>query len=166
MWKRIASPAQTPASVRTLDHAIDIHTYQPKSADALLMNEIGRVTVAFDRPRVALPYAQNRELGAFILIDQLSNETVALGLVRETTGVGPAPATAGTTQTAAWLAAATPAAATNVAPARPVTTTARPRDGELRAAGLPGRPRPRVRRRGRAPRGVRAAPPRAPHRPP
>ncbi|WP_082490735.1 sulfate adenylyltransferase subunit CysN [Aureimonas sp. Leaf454] len=79
-------PAQTPASVRTLDHAIDIHTYEPKPADALLMNEIGRVTVAFDRPAVALPYAENRELGAFILIDQLSNETVALGLVRETTG--------------------------------------------------------------------------------
>ncbi|KQT65901.1 MULTISPECIES: sulfate adenylyltransferase subunit CysN [unclassified Aureimonas] len=87
--------AQTPASVRTLDHAIDIHTYQPRPADALLMNEIGRVTVAFDRPPVALPYTQNRELGAFILIDQLSNETVALGLVRETTGVVPAPGAAG-----------------------------------------------------------------------
>ncbi|KAB0681465.1 sulfate adenylyltransferase subunit CysN [Aureimonas leprariae] len=78
--------SQTPASVRTLDHAVDIHTYRPRAANALLMNEIGRVTVAFDRPLVALPYAENRELGAFILIDQLKNETVALGLVRE---VGP-----------------------------------------------------------------------------
>ncbi|GGE08024.1 hypothetical protein GCM10011390_28850 [Aureimonas endophytica] len=75
--------SQTPASVRTLDAAIDIHTYQTRPANALLMNEIGRVTIAFDRPTVCLPYAENRELGAFILIDQLTNETVALGLVRE-----------------------------------------------------------------------------------
>ncbi|WP_152047055.1 sulfate adenylyltransferase subunit CysN [Aureimonas psammosilenae] len=75
--------SQSPASVRSLDAAVDIHTYGTRPASALLMNEIGRVTVAFDRPTVCLPYAENRELGAFILIDQLSNETVALGLVRE-----------------------------------------------------------------------------------
>ncbi|WP_102961473.1 sulfate adenylyltransferase subunit CysN [Mangrovicella endophytica] len=73
--------AQTPASVRSLDEAVDIHTYRPRPANALLMNEIGRITLAFDRPTVAVPYAENRELGAFILIDQLSNETVALGMV-------------------------------------------------------------------------------------
>lgn len=74
--------ASTPASVRGLDATIDIHSFEPKSANVLLMNEIGRVTIAFDRPIVATPYEANRELGSFILIDPLTNETMALGVVR------------------------------------------------------------------------------------
>ncbi|WP_279478920.1 sulfate adenylyltransferase subunit CysN [Aureimonas sp. SK2] len=77
---RLAS-AQTPATVKTLREAIDIHSYQPRQANALLMNEIGRVTLSFDKPLVATTYGESRELGAFILIDQLTNETVALGIV-------------------------------------------------------------------------------------
>ncbi|KQQ79722.1 sulfate adenylyltransferase subunit CysN [Aureimonas sp. Leaf324] len=73
--------AQAPATVRALREAIDIHSYQPRAANALLMNEIGRVTLAFDKPLVATTYGESRELGAFILIDQLTNETVALGIV-------------------------------------------------------------------------------------
>ncbi|MBB3950871.1 sulfate adenylyltransferase subunit CysN [Aureimonas jatrophae] len=80
---RLAS-AQTPANVRSLDEAIDIHSYEPRRANALLMNEIGRVTIALDRPVVAAPYEESRALGAFILVDQLTNETVALGVVRST----------------------------------------------------------------------------------
>ena len=72
----------TPASVRSLDKAIDIHSFEAKSANALLMNEIGEVTIAFDRPVVATRYEESRELGSFILIDPLSNETMALGVVR------------------------------------------------------------------------------------
>lgn len=74
--------ASTPVSVRALEAAIDIHSFEPKSANVLLMNEIGRVTIAFDRPIVATPYEANRELGSFILIDPLTNETMALGVVR------------------------------------------------------------------------------------
>ncbi|RIY02480.1 sulfate adenylyltransferase [Aureimonas flava] len=73
--------AQTPATVRALREAVDIHSYQPRPANALLMNEIGRVTLAFDKPLVATAYRESRELGAFILVDQLTNETVALGTV-------------------------------------------------------------------------------------
>ncbi|KQT87441.1 sulfate adenylyltransferase subunit CysN [Aurantimonas sp. Leaf443] len=80
--------AQTPATVRTLDESVDIHSYERRPANTLLMNEIGRVTLAFERPPVATRYEENRELGSLILIDPLSNETVALGVVRET-GVAP-----------------------------------------------------------------------------
>ncbi|NDV87420.1 sulfate adenylyltransferase subunit CysN [Aurantimonas aggregata] len=73
--------ATTPAIVRGLDAAIDIHSFEARPASALIMNEIGRVTIAFDRPPVATTYEANRELGSFILIDQLTNETVALGVV-------------------------------------------------------------------------------------
>ncbi|HEY9056372.1 MAG TPA: sulfate adenylyltransferase subunit CysN, partial [Aurantimonas sp.] len=74
--------ASTPASVRGLDAAVDIHSFAPKPANVLLMNEIGRVTLAFDRPIVAASYEESREFGAFILIDPLTNETMALGVVR------------------------------------------------------------------------------------
>ncbi|MEX6507244.1 sulfate adenylyltransferase subunit CysN [Jiella sp. M17.18] len=77
--------SQTPASVRSLDAAVDIHSYEEKPANALLMNEIGKVTIATDRPVVAAPYAENRELGSFILIDAITNETAALGVVRRAT---------------------------------------------------------------------------------
>ncbi|NDW03817.1 sulfate adenylyltransferase subunit CysN [Jiella pacifica] len=74
--------AQTPATLSSLDGAIDIHSYETRPADALTMNEIGRVKLTAERPVVALPYGENRDLGAFILIDPVSNETVALGVVR------------------------------------------------------------------------------------
>ncbi|MEH6720643.1 MAG: sulfate adenylyltransferase subunit CysN [Aurantimonas endophytica] len=73
--------ATTPAIVRGLDATIDIHTFEARPASALIMNEIGRVSIAFDRPPVATTYEANRELGSFILIDPLTNETVALGVV-------------------------------------------------------------------------------------
>ena len=74
--------AMTPASVRSLEESVDIHSYELKPVNALLMNEIARITLAFDRPTVATTYAENRELGSFILIDTMTNETVALGIVR------------------------------------------------------------------------------------
>ena len=72
----------TPASVRSLDNAIDIHTFESGAANVLLMNEIGQITLGFDRPVMATTYEENRELGSFILIDSLTNETMALGIVR------------------------------------------------------------------------------------
>ena len=77
-----------PASVTSLDKAIDIHSFEGKPANALLMNEIGEVTLRFDRPVVVTRYEDSRELGSFILIDPLSNETMALGVVRSLAGEG------------------------------------------------------------------------------
>ncbi|RFC64118.1 sulfate adenylyltransferase subunit CysN [Fulvimarina endophytica] len=93
---------QTPATLRALSGSVDIHSYEVKPANALLMNEIGKVTIAFDRPPVATTYEENRELGAFILIDQLTNETVALGVVKEI--ARPAETVASETGTAATAA--------------------------------------------------------------
>ncbi|WP_062210658.1 sulfate adenylyltransferase subunit CysN [Aureimonas sp. AU12] len=129
---RIGS-AQTPANVRSLNEAVDIHSYEPRPANALLMNEIGRITLAFDRPPVSTTYAESRELGAFILVDQLTNETVALGIVTSVPrepDVAPAapvppplastapPRTAGERLKAEWLG---PSLAADAARARGVT---------------------------------------------
>lgn len=47
------------------------------------MNEIGVVEIESRRPIALDPYAENRSLGAFVLIDARSNATVAAGMVRE-----------------------------------------------------------------------------------
>ncbi|TQI76622.1 sulfate adenylyltransferase subunit 1 [Bosea sp. AK1] len=74
------------ATVETLHHSIDIEGFQPLPAQSLGMNGIGLVTLRLDRPLVSLPYAQSHQLGGFILIDRISNETVAFGFVEPVEG--------------------------------------------------------------------------------
>ncbi|PSC05139.1 sulfate adenylyltransferase subunit CysN [Alsobacter soli] len=76
---RLAS-ATAAARVSVLG-AVDIHSFEPAAADGLGMNEIGLVTVALDRPVALTDYRGDRELGAFILVDRVTGDTVALGLV-------------------------------------------------------------------------------------
>jgi len=65
----------------SVSRAVDIHTYEEGEAQRLNMNEIGIAAIVLDRPIVASEYAEDRELGGFILIDRWTNETMALGLV-------------------------------------------------------------------------------------
>jgi sulfate adenylyltransferase large subunit len=74
---------ETQAQVQVLHHAIDVATYAPMPAQSLPMNAVGLVTLALDRPAVFADYAQDRDLGGFILIDRMTNETVAIGLVND-----------------------------------------------------------------------------------
>jgi uncharacterized membrane protein len=50
---------------------------------------ISLVTIAFDAPLALADYRECRELGGFILIDRLTNDTVALGLVERSLDEGP-----------------------------------------------------------------------------
>ena len=69
------------ARVTNLRHAVDIHSFEARPAMILAMNEIGVADIAFDKPLVTAEYADDRELGAFILVDRMTNQTVALGVV-------------------------------------------------------------------------------------
>jgi sulfate adenylyltransferase large subunit len=61
---------------------VDVHTLERDAAPAeLALNDIGRVRLRTRRPLVADPYACNRASGAFILIDESTNDTVAGGMV-------------------------------------------------------------------------------------
>jgi bifunctional enzyme CysN/CysC len=71
------------ANVARLHHAVDIHSFQDRPADALAINAIGVVDLTFDKPIAATVYGRDRELGSFILIDRMTNQTVALGTVEE-----------------------------------------------------------------------------------
>jgi sulfate adenylyltransferase large subunit len=63
---------------------LDITTGERAARKQLSANDIARVVVSTDAPVVAEAYRSSRELGGFILIDRLTNETVALGMVEAT----------------------------------------------------------------------------------
>jgi hypothetical protein len=58
---------------------LDLASLEPKLADRLEMNDIGKVVLHSHQPLAFDPYGENRATGAFILIDPLTNSTVAAG---------------------------------------------------------------------------------------
>jgi bifunctional enzyme CysN/CysC len=71
----------TPAKIRALHGRVDLETLGEVSAQGLSANDIGRVSVECSRALVVDPYTKVRATGAFIVIDPLSNATVAAGMV-------------------------------------------------------------------------------------
>jgi bifunctional enzyme CysN/CysC len=69
-------------SITHIKHHLDINTGAYLAAKTLSLNEIATVNVSFDRPVPFAPYAENKRLGAFIVIDKLTNETVGAGMIR------------------------------------------------------------------------------------
>jgi bifunctional enzyme CysN/CysC len=70
------------AVVDAIVDQVDVHTLQRGPAPAELgLNDIGRVRLRVRRPLVTDPYSRNRVTGAFILIDEATNDTVAGGMV-------------------------------------------------------------------------------------
>jgi bifunctional enzyme CysN/CysC len=61
-----------------------------RDPNALRLNDIGRVALRTSSPVLADPYRRNGVTGAFILIDEHSNETVGAGIIREAREVKPA----------------------------------------------------------------------------
>jgi len=70
------------ATVTALRHRVDVNTLDRQAAERLGMNEIGLAVVEASRPLFFDPYRSNRATGSFILIDPLSNATVAAGMIR------------------------------------------------------------------------------------
>ena len=76
----------TRARVTALDYRLDVNTlHRDKSATALKLNELGRVTLRTQVPLLLDEYSRNAAIGSFILIDPDTNGTVAAGMVRDTT---------------------------------------------------------------------------------
>jgi len=72
-----------PARVEALLGRRDLDTLGLVPTDGLGLNDIGPVILRCERPLFVDPYATHRESGAFILIDALTHDTVAAGLVSE-----------------------------------------------------------------------------------
>ena len=77
-WLQIGSRTVA-ASVSEIKHRIDVNTQDKLAAKRLELNEVGYCNLSLDEPIAFEPYARNRALGGFILIDRQSNATVAAG---------------------------------------------------------------------------------------
>jgi len=69
------------ATIAPVKHKINVNTLDELPAERLELNDIGVCELELDRPIPFEPYAENRTLGGFILIDRLSNATVGAGLI-------------------------------------------------------------------------------------
>jgi sulfate adenylyltransferase large subunit len=72
------------ARLEAIHHILQVETLEPRAgADTLGLNEIGRVALRTSAELLYDPYASNRATGAFILIDEATNETVAAGMLED-----------------------------------------------------------------------------------
>jgi len=69
------------ATISRPKHTIDVNTLEHHQADSLALNAIGVCEVTLDRQIAFDPYAENRDMGGFIVIDRLTNNTVGAGLL-------------------------------------------------------------------------------------
>ncbi len=69
------------ASISAIRYRMDINTLEQQDADTLELNDIARCAVSVDRELLFDPYDRNRTTGSFILVDRLSNATVAGGMI-------------------------------------------------------------------------------------
>ena len=70
-----------PAVVTEIKHRLDVDTNAGLAAKTLSLNEIGFCNLATNAPIAFDRYEENRTTGAFILIDRVSNATVAAGMI-------------------------------------------------------------------------------------
>ena len=69
------------ATITEIKHRIDTDSLAKLAAKTLSLNEVGVCNLSTGRPIAFDVYADNRTTGAFILIDRVSNETVAAGMI-------------------------------------------------------------------------------------
>ncbi|MDR1063711.1 MAG: sulfate adenylyltransferase [Azoarcus sp.] len=70
------------ARLTDIAHKLDVNTLERLPAEKLVMNDIARVRFKLGQPVFADPYADNRATGAFIVIDESSNNTVGAGMIQ------------------------------------------------------------------------------------
>ncbi|ATQ78449.1 sulfate adenylyltransferase [Massilia violaceinigra] len=73
---------QTSAKITGIDTLLDINTQQRHAAEGLKLNDIARIGLTVQQPLAADAYADIRATGAFILIDEVTHQTVAAGMIR------------------------------------------------------------------------------------
>ncbi len=68
-------------SVSHIRHRIDVNTHEQIPATTLSLNEIARCELNIERAIIADDYRDHRGTGSFIIVDRLSNATVAAGMI-------------------------------------------------------------------------------------
>ncbi len=67
--------------IDNIKYRVDVNTMEHSDVDHLELNEIGRVVLTTAKELFFDPYKKNKECGAFILIDPLTNNTSAVGMI-------------------------------------------------------------------------------------
>jgi bifunctional enzyme CysN/CysC len=79
-WLKIGAQTVS-ATVQQPKYQVSVNTMEHLATKTLELNAIGIANVTTDRPIPFEPYSDNRNLGGFILIDKMSNATVAAGII-------------------------------------------------------------------------------------
>ncbi len=69
------------ASVTEIKYQTDVNTFAHIAAKTLKLNEVAVVNIALQEPVAFDPYTENHEMGAFIVIDRVSNLTLGAGMI-------------------------------------------------------------------------------------
>jgi sulfate adenylyltransferase subunit 1 len=70
------------ASLAGIEWRIDVNTLERGPATSLGLNDIARVQLKLAQPVFVDPYAENRATGAFIVVDEATNDTVGAGMIQ------------------------------------------------------------------------------------
>jgi bifunctional enzyme CysN/CysC len=79
-WLKLATQLVT-ATIHGPKYQLNVNTLEHVAAKTLGLNAIGVANLSTDKPLVFESYEKSRELGGFILIDKISNATVAAGML-------------------------------------------------------------------------------------
>ena len=79
-WMKLGTQTVT-ANVQAPKYQVNVNTMEHLAAKTLTLNAIGMANISTDRPIVFEPYTSDHTLGGFILIDKISNATVAAGML-------------------------------------------------------------------------------------
>lgn len=75
------------ARVSDIAHVFDVHTLsQATGQQSILLNDIGSVQLTLQKPIACDCYGDNPATGAFVLIDDVNNRTLAAGMIRQING--------------------------------------------------------------------------------
>ncbi len=79
-WIKTATQTAS-AIVQAPKYEVNVNTLEQRAAKTLELNAIGVAEIATDKPIIFEAYAENKTLGGFILIDKITNATVAAGML-------------------------------------------------------------------------------------
>lgn len=71
------------AMATEISYRLDVNSYEKQDATELGLNDIANVSFKLLKPIMADLYSENRITGSFILIDEVTNNTVAAGMISE-----------------------------------------------------------------------------------
>lgn len=73
--------SEVPAQVTEIKYKVNVNTLEHQAGKHLDLNEVAVCNLALDHPVPFDAYAENRDMGGFILIDRLTNGTIGCGMI-------------------------------------------------------------------------------------